>query len=138
MTGRCGRLREISHGLRSHLPDSDEISALAPDQIADAWWKKRLAFGTGEPAIQQAPPGDGNRTEDFRCGRAQQRGRQGSRRFSGFSAGSIPARDKRAAAKAFGLPADRFLVLLAGSVLDPRKGGPATSTRWAPWICPCW
>jgi glycosyltransferase involved in cell wall biosynthesis len=131
MTGRCaypGGCEKYLTGCDHTCPTPDEYPALAPEKISGAWWKKRLAFGEpGGPAILASTAWAAEiARKTFAAAAHDHQRTPGIAEFHlSFPLEVFRPRDKRTCRETFGLPADRFLVLLAGSVLDPRKGGPA-------------
>jgi glycosyltransferase involved in cell wall biosynthesis len=131
LTGRCAYpngCEKYIAGCDDSCPTPDEYPALAPEKIADAWWKKRFTFGEERgPAILASTQWAAEIARS--AFRASAHNHQLTPAIAAFQL-SFPLevfrpRDKQMCREAFGLPFDRCIILLAGAVSDPRKGGPA-------------
>jgi glycosyltransferase involved in cell wall biosynthesis len=130
LTGRCAypsACEKYFTGCDHTCPTPDQYPALPPLQIADAWSKKRLAFAQPQgPAILASSQWAGEiATNAFRAvSDAVPRPPIVPFQLS-FPLDVFRPRDKRMCREVFGLPQDRFIILLAASLSDVRKGGVA-------------
>lgn len=130
LTGRCaytGTCEKYLKGCDSSCPTPNEYPVLAPSKIARAWRKKRDVLGAkSRPALLA----NSEWTAAFARKALE----------ASFTAGRAPSvelfhlsfpldvfrpRDKQSCRERFGLPLDRFLVLLPASLDETRKGARA-------------
>uniref|UniRef100_Q02BE2 Glycosyl transferase, family 2 n=1 Tax=Solibacter usitatus (strain Ellin6076) TaxID=234267 RepID=Q02BE2_SOLUE len=131
LTGRCafpaGCDRYLA-GCDHTCPTPNEYPALPPEQIADAWSSKRLIFGEAQgPAILCSTRWAAELARNAFAANAHELPRTPPiARFQlSFPLHIFRSRDRRMCRDNFDLPYDRFVILLAGAVEDPRKGGRA-------------
>ncbi len=131
ITGRCGYpagCEKFLTGCDRTCPTPEEYPALPPDEIAGAWAKKRLLLGGAQgPAILS--------NSHWAAGIVSAALMADSPRHVrtppvapfhlSFPLEVFRPRDQRMCREAFGLPSDRFIIVLTGAVSDPRKGGMA-------------
>jgi glycosyltransferase involved in cell wall biosynthesis len=129
LTGRCAYSAECEKhltGCDETCPTATEYPSLPPTEIASAWHKKRLLLHSDRSPILLA-----NSSWAASIARKALRIDTGTterspkiERFQlSFPLDSLIVRDRRTCRDALGLPQDRFIVLLPGSLEDPRKGG---------------
>lgn len=131
LTGRCaypGSCEKLFTGCDDTCPTAADYPALPPDKIADAWWKKRFAFGEADgPAILASTPSVAELARTIFAAERHNHTRVppiGTFQLS-FPLDVFRARDKRMCREVFDLPTDRFIILVGGAIDDPRKGGMA-------------
>jgi glycosyltransferase involved in cell wall biosynthesis len=126
-TGRCaytGNCEKYLQGCDATCPTPNEYPVLAPSKIADAWRKKRYLLGTkSRPALlanSEWTAAFARRAlaPSFTAGRAPS---VEVFRLS-FPLDVFRPRNKQSCRERFGLPPDRFLVLLPASLDEARKG----------------
>ncbi|MEO8593428.1 MAG: glycosyltransferase [Candidatus Solibacter sp.] len=128
ITGRCvypGDCEKYLTGCDHTCPTADEYPVLAPERIAQEWRKKRMMLGSAGPALLM--------NSAWTAAVAQRALKFSSATAQTPVAGIRPSfpleifrpRDRRMCRELLGLPEDAFIVLVAGSIINPREGGPA-------------
>jgi glycosyltransferase involved in cell wall biosynthesis len=129
VTGRCAYpagCEKYITGCDHTCPTPNEYPALPPDQIADAWSKKRLLLGEpqGPWVLTNSLWAAGIASRAFAADAHHHPRIPPVAPFHlSFPLDVFRPRDKRMCREAFDLPADSFIILLAGAISDPRKGG---------------
>jgi len=128
LTGRCAytnNCQKYLTGCDESCPTPTEYPALPPIEIADAWRKKRLLLSaSSRPTLLANSEWTAAFTGRALAGTAlasEQSLSVDVFRLS-FPVDLFRPRNKHASREHFGLPADRFLVLVPASLDDPRKG----------------
>jgi glycosyltransferase involved in cell wall biosynthesis len=129
LTGRCaytGDCEKYLTGCDAACPTPNEYPPLPPEEIAEAWYKKRaLLRADSRPALLA----NSNWTASFARNVFAKPLRSGEKAppievFQlSFPLDILRPRDRFTSREALGLPLDRFIVVLPGSLGDPRKGG---------------
>jgi len=127
LTGRCaymGGCAKFERGCDAECPTAQEYPPLEPSAIAGAWEDKRTILNSKDGPVLLANSAwaasivERVRAEarpslpNLRCERIQ----------LPIPSEHLVALDKRTSRTVLGLPADAFIVLVAGSLADPRKG----------------
>jgi glycosyltransferase involved in cell wall biosynthesis len=129
LTGRCVYPRDCERyltGCDATCPTPNEYPSLAPQEIADAWMKKRAILRSDSRPVLLA---NSHWTAAFARHLFEQPLRPGEQTplvetFQyAFPLDMFRPRDKRACREALGLPLGRFIILLPNSLEDARKGG---------------
>jgi len=131
LTGRCaytGDCEKYLDGCDASCPTPHEYPALAAPEIAEAWLKKRTILCADRSPVLLA---NSQWTAEFARRALARMARRGENappidvcRLS-FPLDIFRPRDKRVCREIFGLPADRFIIMMPSSLEDRRKGGPA-------------
>lgn len=129
LTGRCaytGECEKYLDGCDATCPTANEYPPLAPAEIAEAWLKKRAVLGAADGPSFLA---NSQWTAEFAKRALAKAARPAEStppvevcRLS-FPLDIFQPRDQRVCREAFGLPLDRFIILMPASLNDPRKGG---------------